>query len=1277
MTYCANDHQHSTSIEGNQVKLGIADFQYEDLYSYDRLKALAESFDDFVRTREEGLFSEFDTYRQSAQAGTEHGGVTSPEESRILIEVGRYLSQFLVKLFGIEGENEALRTRALRDAEVAAFKKDFVVKRVAKIATPALATEELASVEASALDALESVTGGALSRDRELALAHVVNKLIKLEKDYPRSASTLSPSTEGRAELRQILERLRGTAAGRGYFNPVLQPIEPFAREAGSPEMFQREAAALHGVLDLFVRWAAARRMAPSAEWNSHEWTSFRLPHTLHFDRLVNLEQGPASSGSPVPSVRGAESALRRRDGFGLTDPRFTPREITDEAHYCIYCHERKKDSCAHGFVEKDGSYKPNPLGLPLQGCPLDEKIGEMNELRAGGDSIGSLAMVIVDNPMCPGTGHRICNDCMRACIFQKQEPVNIPQIETGVLTDVLFLPYGFEIYSLLTRWNPLNARRPVARPFNGKKVLIVGLGPAGYTLAHHLACEGFGVAAIDALKIEPMDEAIVGSATRLPEPIADIRKLWDRLDERILAGFGGVSEYGITVRWDKNFLKCIRIAVERNRNIRIYGGIRFGGTLSIEDAFDRFGFDHIAIAAGAGTPTLVRMKNNLVRGIRKASDFLMALQLTGAFKKDSLANLQVCLPALVIGGGLTAVDTATELFAYYPLQVEKIAERYQILGNEIGEDRVRSGYDAEELQILDEFLMHGRVVKAERERATKAGEAPNFIPLIRSWGGVSIAYRKSINDSPAYRLNYEEVAKAMEEGIEYIDGISPVEALQDSFGHLRAVVFQKQTVEDGRWVDSGAVFEIPCRSVMVAAGTSPNVIYEKEHPGTFQLDKYGEFFQGHRLQIEGEDIRLVPVESVLEPPGFFTSYAHPKDPRKLISFYGDNHPTYAGNVVKAMASAKYGFRHVVQLFEDPLRGTIAANQGDRDQQWTELLKRLDDGFLAHVAEVNRLTSTIVEVVVHAPLAAEKFQPGQFYRLQNFETFAPKIGDSRLTMEGLALTGAWTDPAKGLLSLIILEMGGSSRLCAALKPGEPVVVMGPTGTPTEIPSNETILLAGGGLGNAVLFSIAKGFKKNGCEVIYFAGYKKAEDLFKKDEIEASTDQVIWSVDAGAPIHPGRPNDLGFVGNIIQSMMAYATGTIRDLPANTGFRGNLIPLDRVNRIIAIGSDGMMRAVKDSRHGVLQPFLSPSHIGIGSVNSPMQCMMKQVCAQCLQRHVDPVTGKESFVFSCFNQDQELDRVDFVHLRARLRQNTVLEKLTNLWLTKLLAQQPIAMV
>ena len=263
-------------------------------------------------------------------------------------------------------------------------------------------------------------------------------------------------------------------------------------------------------------------------------------------------------------------------------------------------------------------------------------------------------------------------------------------------------------------------------------------------------------------------------------------------------------------------------------------------------------------------------------------------------------------------------------------------------------------------------------------------------------------------------------------------------------------------------------------------------------------------------------------------------------------------------------------------------------------------------------------------------------------------------------MEALALTGASADPETGLLSVIVLEMGGSSRLCAFLKPGEPVVLMGPTGAPTDIPKNETVLLAGGGLGNAVLFSIAKALKNNGCTVVYFAGYKKAADVFKRDDIEAGTDQVIWSVDAGEAIEPRREQDRAFTGNIVQSMLWYAS------------QPREFDLKNVERIIAIGSDGMMRAVKDARHGVLAPYLKPQHVGIGSINSPMQCMMKQVCAQCLQRHVDPATGKESFVFSCFNQDQLLDAVDFTNLRARLRQNTVLEKLSNLWLTRVMAME-----
>ncbi len=80
----------------------------------------------------------------------------------------------------------------------------------------------------------------------------------------------------------------------------------------------------------------------------------------------------------------------------------------------------------------------------------------------------------------CAGTGHRICNDCMKSCIFQKQDPVDIPQVETRTLKDVLELPWGFEIYSLLTRWNPLNFARPVPREATGIQGAGGGVGAGG-----------------------------------------------------------------------------------------------------------------------------------------------------------------------------------------------------------------------------------------------------------------------------------------------------------------------------------------------------------------------------------------------------------------------------------------------------------------------------------------------------------------------------------------------------------------------------------------------------------------------------------------------------------------------------------------------------------------------------------------------------------------------------------------------------------------------------
>ena len=122
----------------------------------------------------------------------------------------------------------------------------------------------------------------------------------------------------------------------------------------------------------------------------------------------------------------------------------------------------------------------------------------------------------------------------MKSCIFQKQDPVNIPQIETGILTEVLRTAVWFrDRFAADSRWNPINARRPYPLRYNGKNVLVVGMGPAGYTLAHHLLNEGFGVVGVEGLKVEPLATQLRGAKRRVPQPIRDIDEIVGPLSER------------------------------------------------------------------------------------------------------------------------------------------------------------------------------------------------------------------------------------------------------------------------------------------------------------------------------------------------------------------------------------------------------------------------------------------------------------------------------------------------------------------------------------------------------------------------------------------------------------------------------------------------------------------------------------------------------------------------------------------------------------------------
>ncbi len=1166
------------------LNLGFA-LQFADLYRRDGLVKVDAAFLAELSAADEAL------HARLLDARRDPDRLDAKQQSQLLIDLAPQVDDFIGRLFGIRAQIGALAEHHHRLAPLYEVKRQFVQRAAAK----AYNETSVQVLDGDALTAalakhVESTPGAAL--EFELAFARCVQRWQ--------------------------------------------------ADEAGSAAQ-----------LELALHYAAWALYSAAGRSRHAKGLLFKAPAKI--DPLHLLHHAVDEHAGAVTTFTIKPEQIRRRSGFKLTDAGTDLAGALDQANYCIWCHKQGKDSCSTGLKEKpaaDGSvaFKRSALGVKLAGCPLEEKISEFHAAKVSGHVVGALAIIALDNPLVAATGHRICNDCMKACIYQKQEPVNIPQAETRTLKDVLELPWGFEIYSLLTRWNPLNLKRPLPVSRSGYRVLVAGMGPAGFGLAHNLLNDGHAVVGIDGLKIEPLPPRLSGvnaDGSRVDfDPVERFADLHEELDDRAMAGFGGVAEYGITVRWDKNFLKVVRLLLERRAEFSLFGGVRFGGTVTLQDAW-ALGFDHVALAMGAGKPTTLDIPHGLARGVRTASDFLMALQLTGAAKRESIANLQVRLPVVVIGGGLTAIDTATEALAYYPVQVEKFLARAEALGEAAFVDALA----ADEREIAAEFLNHARALRAERAAAAAEQRAPRVLELLRGWGGSTIAYRKRLIDAPAYTLNHEEVELALQEGITFAECLNPSAVRVDASGAAEALALRRQIRgDDGQWTDGDEVV-LPARAIFIAAGTSPNTVLAREDAAHFKLD--GKYFAA----VDEQGLPVKPEASISKPKAVRVLMSKSGDGR-FVSYFGDLHPSYFGNVVKALGSAKQGFPVVTNV--------LRQKAPSPDTSDATFIARLNHDWRATVHAVQRLTPTIVEVTLRAPAAARAFQPGQFYRLQNFEALSRRVGkasgdagkpETLLTMEGLALTGASTDPAQGLLSTIVLEMGGSADLCADLRPGEPVVLMGPTGAPTHIAPNETVVLVGGGLGNAVLFSIGAAFRAAGSRVLYFAGYKKRIDRYKVEEIEAASDVIVWCCDEAPGFTPARPQDKHFVGNMVQAMQAYATGELG--PTTISLRG-------ADRLIVIGSDRMMAAVAQARHTVLSEHLKANHFAVGSINSPMQCMMKEICAQCLQPHRMP-DGSTRYVFSCFNQDQELDRVDWHGLNDRLRQNGVQEKLTARWIAQ----------
>lgn len=859
--------------------------------------------------------------------------------------------------------------------------------------------------------------------------------------------------------------------------------------------------------LDNLSKYTAWAVLAPEGKQKHKDDQLFQLPEKINPSFILqNVQKIDNSFVTTSP---------KNREDFALTDRGISNIHSVDQAHYCILCHNQNKDSCRTGLTHE----------LKKTGCPLDQKISQMHALKRKELNIAALAVIMIDNPMVAATGHRICNDCEKSCIFQKQSPVSTPSVETNILNMVLNLDYGFEIYSLLTRWNPLIFEQPLPAFETGCRALVVGLGPAGFSLAHYLSRDGHTVVGIDGVKFEPLPKQLLEKKL-----IKDISILYEALDERILGGFGGVAEYGITVRWNKNYLKILRLLLERRPTIQFFGSTRYGSQIN-DNNYKELGFDAVALCTGAGAPKLLNIPGASASGVRLASDFLMVLQLTGAAKKDSLVNLQILGPILVIGGGLTAIDAATEAKAYYNVQAKKFKERY---------NQLLAFYGIEELTKWWTPQDH---LDAEQLLAYETTE-------------VRIIYRSDITNAPSYTLNHKEIEKALEEGIIFEHSLEPQRIEKDEAGRVT-----------GLWVKRAGHEEfISACCIIVAVGT-----------------------------------------------------CH-EQPSKIHASFGDANPSYSGSVVKAIASAKYGYKDI----SCALKSNISLPKVDI----ASLLK-------AEIVSTARLSKNLIQLEVKAPLAASAFEPGQFYRLQNFESFAPILGDTRLAMEALALTPVKVDKKKGIITFVIVEIGSSSLLTQYLKPGEIVSLMGPTGTPTILPSNKTILLIGGGHFNLALIHISQSLKERGNTVYWIAGYRSSADRTYVNEIETTANKAWW--------YYAEPEKDECKGNTIDGLYHLNNNGI---------------LQTIDWLFVMGSTPMQTSISKELAS-LKSSLKPTIEVMANVNASMQCMMQGICGQCA------IAQEDGPQFCCKSQEWPMQSIPFETLQNRSKQNSLLEKISKLWL------------
>ena len=266
----------------------------------------------------------------------------------------------------------------------------------------------------------------------------------------------------------------------------------------------------------------------------------------------------------------------------------YTPEMAMEESTRCFHC---KNKPC-------------------VAGCPVNVHIPDFIEKVAAGDFAGAYEIVASTNAL-PAVSGRVCpqeNQCEGKCVRGiKGEPVAIGRLERFVAD-----------------WYMANGvASPVVPPKNGKKVAIIGAGPAGLSCAGDLAKAGYDVTIFEAFHTA-----------------------------------GGVLVYGIPefrlpkdiVHKEVDNLKALGVKVMTNMVI--------GKVLSVDEIFE-MGYDAVFIGSGAGLPSVVGSEGEALIGVYSANEYLTRTNLMRAYDESYDTPIMKSKSVAVVGGGNVAMDAA------------------------------------------------------------------------------------------------------------------------------------------------------------------------------------------------------------------------------------------------------------------------------------------------------------------------------------------------------------------------------------------------------------------------------------------------------------------------------------------------------------------------------------------------------------------------------------------------------------------------------------------